>query len=122
MIIKEMFHIPMKLKSDLARASITTSDVNNQWRGNSNSKLSNTNKIPNEKFNYIKFWCDLNIIIIIECILLKFHLGYESLIKLHFQHFQLPRFIENVLRSTLSYPNKISKECIQFLHKQILQG
>ena len=81
-----MFHIPMKLKSDLARASITTSDVNNQWRGNSNSKLSNTNKIPNEKFNYIKFWCDLNIIIIIECILLKFHLGYESLIKLHFQH------------------------------------
>ena len=32
MIIKEMFHIPMKLKSELARASMTTSDVNNQWR------------------------------------------------------------------------------------------
>jgi hypothetical protein len=34
MIIKEMFHFPMKLKSDLARASMTTSDVNNQWRSN----------------------------------------------------------------------------------------
>jgi hypothetical protein len=32
MIIKVMFHIPMKLKSELARASMTTSDVNNQWR------------------------------------------------------------------------------------------
>jgi hypothetical protein len=32
MIIKEMFHIPMKLKSELARASTTTTDVNNQWR------------------------------------------------------------------------------------------
>ena len=26
-----------------------------------------------------------------------------------------PRFIENVLRSTLAYPNETSKECIQFL-------
>ena len=34
MIIKVMFHIPMKLKSELARASTTTSDVNNQWRSN----------------------------------------------------------------------------------------
>jgi hypothetical protein len=33
-IIKVMFHIPMKLKSELARASMTTSDVNNQWRSN----------------------------------------------------------------------------------------
>ena len=49
----------------------------------SNSK-STTNKIHNEKFNYIKFWCDLN--------------------------------ISNVLRSTLSYPNETSKECIQFLN------
>ena len=32
MIIKEMFYIPIKLK--LARASMTTSDVNNQWRSN----------------------------------------------------------------------------------------
>jgi hypothetical protein len=32
MIIKEMFHIPMKLKSEFAHASMTTSDVNNQWR------------------------------------------------------------------------------------------
>jgi hypothetical protein len=34
MIIKEMFHIPIKLKAELARASMTTSDVNNQWRSN----------------------------------------------------------------------------------------
>jgi hypothetical protein len=34
MIIKEMFHIPMKLKSELARASMTTSDANKQWRSN----------------------------------------------------------------------------------------
>ena len=34
MIIKEMFHIPMKLKSELARASMMASDVNNQWRSN----------------------------------------------------------------------------------------
>jgi hypothetical protein len=32
MIIKEMFYIPIKLKSELALASMTTSDVNNQWR------------------------------------------------------------------------------------------
>ena len=34
MIIKEKFHIRMQLKSELARASMTTSDVNNQWRSN----------------------------------------------------------------------------------------
>ena len=118
MIIKEMFYIPMKLKSELARASMTTSDVNNQWRSNFQQKGSNTNKIHNEKFNYmyIKFWCDLNLIIRIECILLKFHWGMKALIELHFQHETLPRFIENLLRSTLSYPNETSKECIQFLN------
>jgi hypothetical protein len=30
MIIKEMFYIPIKLKPELARSSMTTSDVNNQ--------------------------------------------------------------------------------------------
>ena len=34
MIIKEVFYIPIKLKTELARASMTTSDVNNQWRIN----------------------------------------------------------------------------------------
>ena len=34
MIIKEMFYIPIKLKPKLAHASMTTSDVNNQWRSN----------------------------------------------------------------------------------------
>jgi hypothetical protein len=52
MIIKKMFYIPIKLKPELAHASMTT------------------NKIHNEKFNYIKFWCDLNVIIKIECIFL----------------------------------------------------
>ena len=33
-IIKEMFYITIKLKPELARASMTTSDVNNQWRSN----------------------------------------------------------------------------------------
>ena len=65
---------------------------------------------------YIKFWCDLNIIIRIECILLKFHWGMKAFIELHFQHKALPCFIENVLRSTLSYSNETSKECIQFLN------
>ena len=83
MIIKEIFHIPMKLKSELARASMTTSDVNNQWHSNFQQQIILTNKIHNEKFNYIKFWCDLNIIIRIECILLKFHWGMKALIELH---------------------------------------
>jgi hypothetical protein len=34
MIIKEMFYIPIKLKPELARASMTTADVKNQWRSN----------------------------------------------------------------------------------------
>jgi hypothetical protein len=56
----------------------------------------------------------LNIIIRIEYILLKFHWGMKALIELHFQH----EFIENVLRSTLSYPNETLKECIQFLNSR----
>ena len=34
MIIKEMFYILIKLKPELALASMTTSDVNNQWHSN----------------------------------------------------------------------------------------
>jgi hypothetical protein len=44
---------------------------------------------------------------------------HRSLLELHFQHEALSHFIENVLRSTLSYPNETSKECIQFLNKCI---
>ena len=40
-------------------------------------------------------------------------LGYESVDRTTFFNI---RFIENVLQSTLSYPNKTSKECIQFLN------
>ena len=43
-------------------------------------------------------------------------LGMKALIELHFQHEALPCFIENVLRSMLSYRNETSKECIQFLN------
>jgi hypothetical protein len=38
----------------------------------------------------------------IECILLKFHWGMKALTEVH---------VENVVRSTLSYPNETSKEC-----------
>jgi hypothetical protein len=69
MIIKEMFHIPMKLKSELAHASMTTSDVNNQWR-----------------VDIFQLYCDYQIYLRIECILLKFHWGMKALIELHFQH------------------------------------
>jgi hypothetical protein len=64
MIIKEMFYIPIKLKHELARSSMTASDVNKQCNGVviSNNKYS-TNKIHNEKCHYITFWCDLNVII-----------------------------------------------------------
>jgi hypothetical protein len=55
MIIKVMFHIPMKLKSELARASMTTSDVNNQWRNRDTDFL------------------------------LKFHWGMKALTEVHFQ-------------------------------------
>jgi hypothetical protein len=34
---------------------------------------------------------------------------------LHMKALSELRFIKNVLRSTLSYPNETSKECIQFL-------
>jgi hypothetical protein len=45
MIIKEMFYIPIKLKHELARASMTTSNVNNQWRSNFQQQIIITNKI-----------------------------------------------------------------------------
>jgi hypothetical protein len=41
MIIKEMFYIPIKLKPELARASMTTSDVNNQWHSNFQQQIIN---------------------------------------------------------------------------------
>jgi hypothetical protein len=45
----------------------------------------------------------------------------KALIELHFEHEALPRFNEDALRSTLSYPNEASKECIQFLkHEYII--
>jgi hypothetical protein len=51
----------------------------------------------------------------IECILLKFQWGMQALTEVHFQLSAAALHVENVVRSTLSYPNKTSKECIQFL-------
>jgi hypothetical protein len=45
MIIKEMFYIPIKLKPELARASMMTSDVNNHWRSNFQHLLKPYNAI-----------------------------------------------------------------------------
>jgi hypothetical protein len=39
MIMKEMFYIQIKLKPEIARASMTTSDVNNQWCSNFQKQL-----------------------------------------------------------------------------------
>ena len=50
---------------------------------------------------------------------LKFHWGMKALIESHFQHEALLRFIENILRSTLSYPNETLQECIKFLNKLV---
>ena len=38
-----------------------------KWSHDYKRDVSHPNKIHNEKFNYIKFWCDLNGIIRIEC-------------------------------------------------------
>jgi len=46
---------------------------------------------------------------------LEVSLGYESVDRRTFSTWSAPRSIENALRSTLSYPNETSKECIQFL-------
>ena len=61
-----------------------------------------------------------HIIIRIECILLKFHWGMKALTEVHFQWSALALHVENVVRSTLSYPNETSKECIQFLNESTL--
>jgi hypothetical protein len=52
MIIKEMFYIPIKLKPELAHASMTTSDVNNQWRSNFQQQIiTQIKKWYNKLFN-----------------------------------------------------------------------
>jgi hypothetical protein len=43
MIIKEMVYIPIKLKTEFARASMTMSDVNNQWRSNFQQQIISDN-------------------------------------------------------------------------------
>jgi hypothetical protein len=43
MIIKEMVYIPIKLKHEFARAFMTTSDVNNQWRSNFQQQIISDN-------------------------------------------------------------------------------
>jgi hypothetical protein len=55
----------------------------------------------NEKFNYIKFGCDLNVIIRIECIFLLFYRRVKAWTEAHFFYEALVRFIQNVLLSTI---------------------
>jgi hypothetical protein len=57
-------------------------------------------------FNYIKFLCDLNVIIRIECIFLVVSLACKSVDRGTF----LARFIQNVLRSTHLHANKTTKK------------
>jgi len=64
---------------------------------------------------YIKFWCDLNVIIRIECIFLYFYRHVKAWSKAHFLYEALARSIQNVLRSTRLHANKTTKKCIQFL-------
>ena len=40
MIIKEMYYIPIKFKPEFALASMTTSDVNNQWCSNFQQQIN----------------------------------------------------------------------------------
>jgi hypothetical protein len=58
MIIKEMLYIPIKLKPEFARASMTTSDVNNQRRSDLNVIISSTrlNRIQTHNFSRHKYW------------------------------------------------------------------
>jgi hypothetical protein len=97
MIIKEMFYIPIKLKPELARASMTTADVNNQWRCNFQQQIIYHKKNSQQKFNYIKFWCDLNVIIRIECISLQFYRRVKAWTETHFLY-----EVRNVLQSTFN--------------------
>ena len=39
----------------------------------------------------------------------------KALTEVHFQWSAVALHVENVVQSTLSYPNETSKECIQFL-------
>jgi hypothetical protein len=47
-----------------------------------------------------------NLYLRIECILLKFHWGMKALTEVHFQWSAIALHVENVVRSTLSYPNE----------------
>jgi hypothetical protein len=56
MIIKEIFYIPIKLKPELAHASMTTSDVNNQWRSNFQQQIILTQiKFPTKNSTILNF-------------------------------------------------------------------
>jgi hypothetical protein len=72
MIRKEMCHIPMKLKSELARASMTTSDVNNQWRSNFQQQIESGVKHHKSNHNWLKVYC-LTVSIILILILTYNH-------------------------------------------------
>ena len=66
----------------------------------------------NEKFNYIKFWCDLNVIIRIECIFVYFYRHVKAWTEAQFLYDALAHFIQNVLRSMLLHANKTTKNAL----------
>jgi hypothetical protein len=55
MIIKEMFYIPIQLKPELARASMTMSDVNNQWRSNFQQQIIQHIKFTTKNSTILNF-------------------------------------------------------------------
>jgi hypothetical protein len=56
MIIKEMFYIPINLKPERARASMATSDLNNQWRSNFQQQIILTQmKFATKNSTILKF-------------------------------------------------------------------
>jgi hypothetical protein len=72
--------------SDLSFIGMWNITFKTMWPLHRQSYCNISMKNASNKFNYIKYWCDLNIVIGIECILLKFHWGMHALIELHFQH------------------------------------
>jgi hypothetical protein len=110
MCLGSRFYTPIKLQKKNAFKARASSDLSFIWIWNITFIIMWA--LHNQSYCNIsmKNWSN------VECILLKFHWGMKALIELHFQHEALPRFIENVLRSTLSYPNETSKDYIKVLY------
>jgi hypothetical protein len=88
-------------------------DLDEAYSNFENSIIKTLDKhAPNNYITSVFHW-NVTIWLGIECILLKFHWGMKALTEVHFQWSVVALHVENVVRSTLSYPNETSKECIQ---------